>query len=74
MDNSFLFFEVNVLYISSGIVNECWSENNSLNLSNTSVGKLLKFFKIKDFPPRIADKNNPGLNSNFISNKTPLSE
>ena len=40
--------------------------NNSLNLSNVVVGILSKFFKSKEFPLRIAEVNNPGLNSNLI--------
>ena len=56
---------VKVSWISSFKVKLCFPENNSLKRSNTTVGKLDKYFKIKDLPDKMEFKINPGLNSRF---------
>ena len=63
---SLLLFSVIVLYISSLTVKFWFPDNNSLNLSNTTVNKFDIFFNIKVLPLRIAERNNPGWNSKII--------
>jgi len=62
----FLFGVVEVLNLSSFKVNVFIPINNSLNLSNIVTGILSKFLKSNESPLKIANVNNPGLNSNLI--------
>ena len=62
----FLFGVVKVLNLSSFKVNVFIPVNNSLNLSSVVVGILSKFLKSNESPLKIANVNNPGLNSNLI--------